>query len=50
MRLLELDSRRRGSLAKMGRPEDTRYLVEVQDDGTIILTPAEVTPKVTHHL
>lgn len=41
-KLLKLDSRRRASFAKMGRPQDTWYLVEVLADGTMILTPAEV--------
>lgn len=35
-----LDERRRTSLARVGRKEDRRYLVDELDDGTIILTPA----------
>lgn len=35
-----LDERRRTSLAKVGRKEDRRYLVDELDDGTIVLTPA----------
>ena len=43
--LVEVDSRRRVALAKLGRKEDTRYLVEEQVDGTLILTPAAVMPQ-----
>jgi hypothetical protein len=42
--LIELDGRRRCSLGKVGHPEHTRYLVDVQRDGTMILTPAVVLP------
>ena len=42
MHLVELDSRRRVALGKLGRAEHTRYLAEDQADGTIILTPAVV--------
>jgi hypothetical protein len=35
-----LDERRRTSLARVGRKDDDRYLVEELDDGTIILKPA----------
>lgn len=38
--LLELDSRRRLSLGSIAR--HSRYLAEVEDDGTIVLTPAVV--------
>lgn len=39
-RVLEVDSRRRLNLYKVGYHD--RYTVTVQDDGTIILTPALV--------
>jgi hypothetical protein len=38
--LLELDSRRRVSLGSLATHD--RYLVEVEEDGTIVLTPAVV--------
>jgi hypothetical protein len=38
--VLEVDSRRRISLGSLA--EHDRYLVEVQEDGTIVLTPAVV--------
>lgn len=38
--LLELDSRRRVSLGTIAKHD--RYLANVEDDGTIILTPAVV--------
>jgi prophage tail gpP-like protein len=38
--LLELDDRKRASLARIAR--HTRYLVTVEDDGTLVLTPAVV--------
>ena len=38
--LLEVDSRRRISLGSLATHD--RYLVEVEDDGTIVLTPAVV--------
>jgi hypothetical protein len=41
-RMVELDSRRRLSLAKIARPEHNRFLVTVEADGTIILEPAKV--------
>lgn len=37
---ITVDDRRRTSLAKVGRPEHRRYLVDEHDDGTIVLTPA----------
>lgn len=42
--LIELDGRRRASLARLGRPEHRRYLARVESDGTIVLTPAAVVP------
>lgn len=41
-RLVELDNRRRLSLARIARPEHNRFLVTVEADGTIILEPAAV--------
>jgi len=41
-RLIELDARRRASLAKIGRPEHTRYLARAEPDGTIIMTPVDL--------
>jgi hypothetical protein len=38
--LLEVDARRRISLGSLA--EHDRYLVEVEEDGTIVLTPAVV--------
>jgi hypothetical protein len=38
--VLEVDSRRRISLGSMAKHD--RYLVDVQEDGTIVLTPAVV--------
>ena len=43
-RLFELDSRRRGSFGRIGRPEHRHYFVEQEPDGTIILRPAVVLP------
>ncbi len=40
--LVELDARRRVALGKLGHPEHDRYLVEEQDDGTLIFRPAVV--------
>ena len=37
---VSLDPRRRTSLAKFGRKEDSEYLVDEQPDGTLVLTPA----------
>lgn len=41
-----LDGRRRTSLAKVGAKEDTRYIAETFDDGSILLTPAVTIDKV----
>ncbi len=35
-----VDERRRTSLAKVGRKDDTRYLVEEFEDGSLLLVPA----------
>ena len=40
--LIELDSRRRVALGRLGRPEHSRYLVTEEPDGTLVLTPAVV--------
>jgi hypothetical protein len=40
--LIELDNRRRAGLRTVARPEHSRYLASVADDGTITLTPAVV--------
>jgi hypothetical protein len=42
--MIELDARRRTSLGRIGRKEHTRYLVDEQPDGTLVLTPAIVVP------
>ena len=41
--LLETDSRGRVSLGRLGDTQD-RYLATIDDDGTIVLTPAVVMP------
>jgi hypothetical protein len=43
--LIEVDSRRRVTLANLGRKGDTRYLVEEHEDGTLVFTPAAVMPQ-----
>lgn len=43
-KVLQLDSRRRVSLMKIGRTQDRMYLVDERDDGTLILTPAIAIP------
>ena len=40
--LVELDSRRRVALGRLGRPEHDRYLVSEEPDGTLVFTPAVV--------
>ena len=40
--LVELDSRRRITLGRLGNPEHERYLVHEEPDGTLVLTPAVV--------
>jgi hypothetical protein len=40
--LIELDTRRRCYLGKIGRPEHTYYLVTEERDGTLIFTPAVI--------
>lgn len=41
-----LDQRRRTSLAKVGRRDDTKYLAEEYEDGTIVLVPATTVSKI----
>ena len=38
MTVIELDARRRLSFGKIGRKQDTRYIVDEQPDGTLVLT------------
>lgn len=40
--LVELDSRRRITLGRLGNPEHDRYLIHEEPDGTLVLTPAVV--------
>jgi hypothetical protein len=40
--IVELDSRRRASLGRIGRAEHTRYLAHEEPDGSIVLEPAVV--------
>ncbi len=40
--LVELDSRRRVALGRLGNPEHRRYLVTEESDGTLVFTPAVV--------
>ena len=40
--LVELDSRRRVALGRLGNPEHDRYLVTEHTDGTLVFTPAVV--------
>ncbi len=42
-RLVKLDPRRRVALGKVARPGDNLFLVAVDDDGVITLTPATLT-------
>jgi len=44
--LLETDSRKRISLARLGAEQSSYYLAEQRPDGSILLVPAEVRPKV----
>lgn len=39
--VLTLDSRRRASLGRIGRTQDTRYWAETLPNGTIVLRPKE---------
>ncbi len=40
--LLELDERRRASFGRIGRKQDTRYVVQELDNGELLLSPAVV--------
>lgn len=40
--LVELDSRRRVALGRLGNPEHDRYLVTEHEDGSLVFTPAVV--------
>ena len=40
--LVELDSRRRVALGRLGNPEHDRYLVTEHPDGTLVFAPAVV--------
>ena len=40
--LVELDSRRRVALGRLGKPEHSRYLVTEEPDGTLVFVPAVV--------
>ena len=42
--IITLDTRRRASLGKVGRPQDTTYEVTEHDDGRIELTPVVFVP------
>ncbi len=44
---LQLDDRRRVSLAKIGRRQDWLYIASVDDDGVITLTPAALVNAIT---
>jgi hypothetical protein len=44
--ILEVDSRRRVSLGRIGHPEHTRYLAHEEPDGAIILEPVAVMPEI----
>lgn len=48
--LVELDNRRRASLAKIGRKADTRYLVTEYPNGDLYLTPVDIVSKRTLEL
>ena len=39
---MELDSRRRVALGRLGNPEHDRYLVTEHPDGTLVFAPAVV--------
>lgn len=45
---VEVDARERISLARVRRQKHRYYLVEEQDDGTLILTPAALVPARLH--
>jgi hypothetical protein len=43
-KVITLDERRRCSFGRIGRKEDTIYLVTEYPDGKIVLTPARLVP------
>jgi hypothetical protein len=45
-KLVELDGRRRASLATIAHPGHSRYLAHAEADGTIIMRPVEIVPAV----
>jgi hypothetical protein len=45
-KLVELDSRRRASLASIAHPGHSRYLTHAEINGTIIMTPVDLAPPV----
>lgn len=42
--LVELDERRRASLARIAHPGHSRYLTRIEPDGTIIMRPVDLVP------
>lgn len=40
--LIELDSRRRAPLGRLGNKKHTHYLVDEREDGTLVLSPAVI--------
>jgi len=44
--LVELDSRLRVSLGKLGLTPHSRYLVSKESDGRLVFTPAAVIPEI----
>ena len=42
--LIELDARRRAALGGIAKPEHRRYIVAVEPNGVVTLTPAAVVP------
>ena len=43
-KLVEVDSKRRVVLGRLGHSTDTRYIARDEPDGTVVLTPAVVMP------
>lgn len=41
---IELDSRRRASLGKLARKDQSHYVGHVEPDGTIVLVPVDLVP------
>lgn len=42
---VETDTRSRVSLKQLGVPEHRQYIAQLQDDGTVVLTPAVTMPE-----